>query len=811
LADVKDAPLECPACKTRIVVQGYDPLRSYRCPTCSNLLLTPSQAGETLVSPGVEERLPDEVRQALKDPRNRIGRFVLVNQVGAGGMGLVYRAWDEGLSRWVAVKFVRFEQGDAGSLARFKREAKVAAGLDHPNVAPVHEIGDAEGKHYLVMKFIDGATIDRAGFANVREVVAALREACRGVAHAHQAGIVHRDIKPRNIMIDRCGHAYVMDFGLAKPLGVPGVTFTDARLGTPTYMAPEQARGETKEVDARSDVFALGATLWELVAGRLPRSGGSLLDVLVSASRDPVPLLRSVRPEAPSGLCSVLANAMAMAKSERYASAAELGEALERCLASEGARLAELPAGAATLKAPSSTLPAAANPRCRQRKKVLAALVLAAAATSVLYVAFQKPAAPPPVSEAEKRYRAFLAEAEDAFGRQAWEASIEACRKALREKPGDATAEERLRDAERRTPAGLLAAARALTGERRWRSARETLSPLLLRDPVPEEAAALAASCIARGSRIVFTSNRDGNDEIYSMSPDGTGLKRLTDDSADDSTPSWSPDAGLLAFVTTRHGDREIYSMHADGTAGRRLTQHPESDEHPRWSPDGTRIAYQSWLGPEASEIVVRDADGTNPRTLTRGLGRAGSPTWSPDGRRIAFVANKEGHFELYAVDVDGTGLARLTETSVDNVSPAWSPDGRRIAYLSRLDANNYEIFSVSPDGASPAQLTVNVVLEGPPVWSPDARRIAFYSKRDGNLEIYVMNADGSAQTRLTRTTADNSGPAWSPDGRRIAFLSSRDGNYEIYAMNADGTGQTRLTDHPATDANPVWSGLRDE
>lgn len=757
MAETREAILQCVSCGRRETVRDFDPARSYRCTACSELLMTPSQAGATVVRPGAEAAIPPEVQEALRDPRKRAGRFVLVRSAGGGGMGLVYKAWDPDLCRWVAVKLIRPEAAGEGDLARFKREARVAAGLDHPNIAPIFEVGDLEGQAFIVMKFIEGATLDRAGFATLHAAAQAVREACRGVAHAHQAGVIHRDIKPKNIMVDRAGHVYVMDFGLAKPLNLPGLTATEGSLGTPAYMSPEQARGRLREMDSRTDVFSLGVTLWELLAGRPARTAADLVEMILKVAQEPVPPLRAARPEAPEFLEAVLLRATAMNPAERYANAAELGDALEEALRRDGPAIEALPLLQETATRSPTTIPLARPPG--RGSRVAGALALVALVAGGLTLIARSPQRPTPT-------------------------------------PAPAG------------PEAILKSAQDLAARKKWRSA----AAIFRGGPESAEAAAIVAEAVARGSRIAFVSLRTGNEEVWTIRPDGADLRRITDHPAYDGNPAWSADGTKLAFVSNRDGNREIYAIEAAGTGLHRVTSHPGADDDVSWSPDGREVLFQRQISDAASEVWVAGADGSGGRPLTRTLGFNGNPSWSPDGRKIAFFSSRDRNFEIYAMNADGTAQTRLTQGTADNTSPAWSPDGRKIAFQRRLDPTNYEIFVTGADGTGEAQLTVNAILDGPPAWSPDGRRIAFHSKRDGNLEIYAMNADGSGQARLTRSSpADSFGPSWSADGRRIAFVSNRDGNYEIHVMNSDGSGLLRLTNDPEGDISPVWSGPVDE
>ena len=256
--------------------------------------------------------------------------------------------------------------------------------------------------------------------------------------------------------------------------------------------------------------------------------------------------------------------------------------------------------------------------------------------------------------------------------------------------------------------------------------------------------------------RIAFVSDRDGNNEIYVMNADGSGVRRLTDNQANDLAPSWSPDGQRITFVS----DREIYVMNANGSDVRRLTNDPAGD----WGPD-----------------------------------------WSPDGQRITFVSDRDGNNEIYVMNADGSGVRRLTDDPADDLNPIWSPDGRRIAFVSDRDGNN-EIYVMNADGSGVRRLTNDPLDDWWPDWSPDGQRIAFVSGRTGDWNIYVMNTDGSDVRYLTDDLASDSQPSWSPDGRRIAFVSDRDGNRQIYLMNADGSSQIRLTPNEASNRYPSWT-----
>ena len=263
-------------------------------------------------------------------------------------------------------------------------------------------------------------------------------------------------------------------------------------------------------------------------------------------------------------------------------------------------------------------------------------------------------------------------------------------------------------------------------------------------------------------SRIVFSSDRDGDFEIYSMLPDGSDLKRLSNNTNYDDMAAWSPDGKRIAFVSDRHGSPEIYVMNADGSRVRRLTADNGPDNAlPAWSPDGSRIAYSSERDGNR-EIYVMDADGSNPVNLTDHPGYDSSPSWSPDGQRIVFNSRRDGNLEIYVMNADGSSQMRLTRNATSDEFPAWSPDGSKIAFSSSRTGRR-AVYVMDADGSNPAQITGDAFNDYWPSWSPHGTRIVFTSDRYGAPEIMAMNTDGSHQVNLSHGAGADNGPAWRP------------------------------------------------
>jgi|GEM_PF-1451688 len=364
----------------------------------------------------------------------------------------------------------------------------------------------------------------------------------------------------------------------------------------------------------------------------------------------------------------------------------------------------------------------------------------------------------------------------------------------------------------------------------------------------------LAGTPLTRAERIAFASEKSGNDDIFVINADGSGLTRLTDDPADDLDPAWSPDGIRIAFTSQREGTRQLYVMGADGQDVRHvLTDTAMSPQAPSWSPDGEWIAFHTWHDGDLDIYKVR-VNGTDSARLTDTPGRDIYPVWSPGGEYILFLSERAeddaGYSELYRMDADGSNVIRLTYNEVSEEYATWSPDGQRILFI-RDVAGNHDVYLMAADG-SEAQWLANVDYDRHPAFAPDGRRfvfdssvnrrqlllaalqggepaqiqtglaksflpawspvpgderIAFVGRFDGDWEIYIMWDDGTGLLRLMDNDSNEVQPRISPAGQQVAFVSDVDGDYEIWLEDARiPTPWTRLTNNTAKDRQPAWS-----
>ncbi len=695
----------------------------------------------------------------------KIGRYEIRGKLKQGSIATLYRAYDPIAKREVAIKILppevlyqpRFRE-------RFEREIQIIAALEHPAIVPVYDFGEeAEtAQPYFVMRLMSGGSLTNRlekGPLSLAETIRIFYRLAPALDRAHAKDIIHRDLKPDNILFDEDGEPYLTDFGIAKLTETAGSITGSGVVGTPAYMSPEQAGGE-KDIDGRSDLYALGVILFQMLTGKMPYDADTPMGIAVKHITEPTPKILGVKPDLPPQIEEIIQKAMAKKPEERYRTAAEFANAL---------------AGRDVGPSPSLARRPAAPPVPLRRKSKLP--WIAGALSGLILVA--------PIA-------AFVISGSSQItGQQT--ATVAAAALAALASERSERSEQTLTAAAELLQANEMATARAqLTPLAASTTPSETLTPTQTASatltptdtPIdtstptgtatPTITPTPAPTLFGGGAgRIAFVSKRDGNNELYLLtitealqSANDLRAIRITDNQANDSFPTWSPDGKQLAFFSDRDGNTEIYAL-------------------------------------EVEKALQSDGD-PNVTRLTHRPGSDFNPTWSPDGQRIAFISSWDGNNRVYAINADGSGAQELTNLRADHESPAWSPDGNRIAFSTNRDGN-YEIYVMDADGSNPTRLTSDVGEDSFPAWSPDSRQIVFSSNREGNYELYVMNADGSNLTQLTTALGDDTFPAWSPDGTKITFTAYRDGNPEIYLMNANGSGVVRLTNNPASDFAAVW------
>jgi hypothetical protein len=403
--------LECTGCGSQFNIEGIEPGRRFICKRCQSINVVPSSSGtiEAKEELPVEEVVPEPDSSSVGLAGREVGDFRIESILGRGGMGTVYKAVQTSLNRPVALKVLPESiSHDANYLARFEREARVIAQLSHPNIVQVHDMGkDPSGLYYIVMEFAEGGAIGFREKEPLSETTALdyAAQAAEGLFAAHSQDILHRDIKPDNLLLDKYGRVKIADFGLARAVhGSMDITGSGAALGTPAFMAPEQGMGA--DVDHRADVYSLGATLFAILTGEHPFEADSPISMMVQHANAPVPMIREHSPEVSEETEMVIARAMAKEPEDRFQDARTFADALKAARAGDRRTVRDLCGGGGgkrrstsektqarrpSQRGPSTrTMPAAVSPsvgeRIREHKVVFGAAGIVVLLLMVVFV-----------------------------------------------------------------------------------------------------------------------------------------------------------------------------------------------------------------------------------------------------------------------------------------------------------------------------------------------------------------------------------------------------------------------------------------
>ena len=716
--------------------------------------------------------MPSDVRSQLQTTLG--DSCTLDRELGSGGMSRVFLATEATLGRQIVVKVLPSETGGTVSVERFKREIAVAARLQHPHIVPLLTAGETNGLPFYTIPFVKGESLRerlvKSGELSVNETLHILRDVAAALAYAHAEGVVHRDIKPENIMLSG-GVAVVTDFGVAKAMDVAataggstrsGLTSLGVALGTPAYMAPEQASGDP-HVDHRADIYAFGCIAYEMLAGSSPFAGRPPQQLLAAHVTETPESVLKRRPNLPPPLAALVMKCLEKRAGDRPQTADELIAALDAIGTPSG-----------------GTMPTGARMRAVTSRRALRIVVAAGAlaVAALVYLAWAHSTSFKPFRPGSTTPIAVTA--------------------ALEMEPA-LSPDGKLVAYAAQTPAGFRIFVRQISGGR----------PVLLTQELDGDHRWPRWS--PDQSRIAFTAN----DAAFVVPALGGSPARLIESANGPVlTPAWSPDGKQIAY-----GDRGGIWVRAVDGGPARIVVRGTFLHSPSWSPRGDRLAYAEGQrlrldNFSTSSVWTVPVVGGASQLISDSIHVNVSPTWAPDGHSILYLSNVGGSLDVYEQPVRSDGRAsaapfRIT-TTLNAFTITLSADGKRMAYDVVQNGTNIWMARVTSGAVAHTSSAQRITNEKERIenvaLSHDGKWLAYDSNRGGNFDIYKMRLDGAESTRLTTDPANDFGPSWSPDDRRIAFHSTRQRSRDIYTVSAEGSGEVQVTSGPREDYDPAWS-----
>jgi serine/threonine protein kinase/Tol biopolymer transport system component len=767
--------IECPKCR----YENTD--TAHFCSNCAAPL------------PNKKDAVPTKTLETSKEELTTgsifAGRYQIIEELGKGGMGRIYKAYDKEIKENIALKLLNPEISvDKKTIERFRNEIKLARKIAHKRVGRMFDLGNAEGIYYIAMEYVPGqdlrGLIRQTGKLTIETTLSIIKQVCEGLEEAHKLGVVHRDLKPGNIMIDKEGNVRIMDFGIARSLKTKGLTGTGVMIGTPEYMSPEQS--EAKEIDLRSDIYSLGIILYEMLTGRVPFEGDTPLSIAMKHKSEDFTAPKILNPRIPEGLNNLILKCLEKNRADRYQSVEEVSRDIDGI---------------------EKTIPLAERVVPRKKPVTSREITVKIRRKTVLIYSFLI-------------IILLVIGAYFLFHKGRAEMDI---------KPGtiqQITHEPGLEIDPDISPDGKMVA--FATG--------------------PLGRTRIVVRQVSDGRPIEVAQDFEGNQRWPQWSPDGNQIaffsggsiyvvqalggipRRIIEGTSDSSaySPSWSPDGKRIAYLQ----GGAIHIFHTDTGDAEKVAEVKEA-YCLSWSPDGTKMAFVSgnlafvfsalelpearfpYIGNKApSSIHVLSLSKGSSFQVTSDDCLNTSPVWTPDGKHLLFVSNRDGARDIYVMPLSSSGEpqtppAHLT-TGIGAHTIGISRDGKKlVCSVFNYTANLWSI-EIPEERTLPIskaeQITHgNQIIESVSV-SPDGLWLAYDSDLTGRSGLYRKPTAGGESILLTPQPSDDFAPRWSPDGETILFHSFKAGNRDIYCISNDGGPAQLLIDGPSHELTPDWS-----